>query len=941
MNLSAKSNRNGFLMSNRYLEFGNAIREKYAQFQNQGGAPLLYAEQPASEEREETPARTQITNNYYTLRFLQQENVLYQQKLSFLLEVMEKRLQQNVYTTLEKQLEKVIREERTQAKPAEVRLLAKQARELLREGGAEPLEELAQSLSREEQTKQEQKKQEHLIRKITNLYNSSQLTQKYQTVRNQYLTQDLRKHQEIYQNLTVHQTQENHQNLTVHQTQENRQILQSGESRLEHQQGYWIQEQQQELRPKLLLTERWNRLLMRSPIQMTTIEAEPGRENPTGYIPPHLEYREEEPEARQQTAQKSAHQAVQQEAQRVQSPQQVLPEHEGQPGRMSYETFLQQGQKESVRIQPESTADKVPGKAVSANAVPTNAVSTNAIPANGVSVTAVTTDRVQEANPFYEPVPLSYQEETGQPGKSEAEREEQPVRREPEQDSQPGRMSYEAFLQQRQEETARMESANPAEQIPVTAVTADGVQEVYPFYEPVSLSYQEETGQPAKSEAEREEQPVRREAEQEGQPGRMSYEAFLQQRQEASAHMQPEIPVNKVSANTVSANAVSTNTVSANAVTENGVLAEAMKRIPPGGTGDLSSELTRGIYPTYEPAHLSYQEEEKQPEIEQNVRTVIREVLAQQRNNEAAGKAAEEQKYMEAASVKAQAETLSGRLVREVERLAAGEGQGGMPGAITLGVRKPGARTITQARVIGTVLQALAADGQPGRSEGARRLEERRTRAVREIQRIFLESESEPSLPETTVEERLVKVLMPFREEAARIYQSQEQTVRQAGKSAQPGNILIQAGKGTQPGKILIQPGKGLTMRFGKEPVLQWEEAPMIYEEDKEQQIRQADGQIRRLTQQTHEVLKEIQVIRNTTVTHEKIIEEQQQIQKMQEKRQKQEKLPAEQMRKAIDQEVYRSMEKQLDGSVNRIADKVYQKLESRLKSERSRRGLR
>ena len=54
MNLIQKNRENGFLTPNRYLEFGNAIREKYAQGEGYGGASLLYAQEPVAAKPQES-----------------------------------------------------------------------------------------------------------------------------------------------------------------------------------------------------------------------------------------------------------------------------------------------------------------------------------------------------------------------------------------------------------------------------------------------------------------------------------------------------------------------------------------------------------------------------------------------------------------------------------------------------------------------------------------------------------------------------------------------------------------------------------------------------------------------------------------------------------------------------------------------------------------------
>ena len=262
-------------------------------------------------------------------------------------------------------------------------------------------------------------------------------------------------------------------------------------------------------------------------------------------------------------------------------------------------------------------------------------------------------------------------------------------------------------------------------------------------------------------------------------------------------------------------------------------------------------------------------------------------------------------------------------------------------------MQKPGqqaGRTITNARVLGKALQQTA-DGQGSvpvsavdrvqAGQGDVLVRSRR-QAMGEIERIFLEEETavqagaEP-VPEARLQERILKVLMPYREAASRYYESQNMPSVPGARSS-----MLRS----RPGKSMTLNKPEALIQPAKEPVVQWEEAPMVYEEDKEQRIRKADNQIKQLTQQTHEVLREIQVVKETTVTHEKIIEEQQKLQENREKISRTQVLPKEQIREVLDQEVYRSMEKQLDGSVNRIVDRVYQRLEDKLRSERSRRGL-
>ena len=100
------------LTINRYLDFANELIAKYS---GQGAAfeqiSLIYPQEEKSSEAEPVQAQQNFVTNYYKVQNVREENYLYTRNLTFLTEIMEKRFFQNIYPSVEKQVEKVVREE--------------------------------------------------------------------------------------------------------------------------------------------------------------------------------------------------------------------------------------------------------------------------------------------------------------------------------------------------------------------------------------------------------------------------------------------------------------------------------------------------------------------------------------------------------------------------------------------------------------------------------------------------------------------------------------------------------------------------------------------------------------------------------------------------------------------------------------------------------------
>lgn len=136
-------------MQNRFLEFSSQIIRQHTQ----GGGPFDSAAMIFPEAAEQTDGET-VQNSYvtnlYRIQKITEENHLYQQSFQLLNQLYEKQVFRNLYPTVEKQVEKLISRELPEAEKRLAGRMAKEIHELVREGGIEQLTVLEKRLEKTE-----------------------------------------------------------------------------------------------------------------------------------------------------------------------------------------------------------------------------------------------------------------------------------------------------------------------------------------------------------------------------------------------------------------------------------------------------------------------------------------------------------------------------------------------------------------------------------------------------------------------------------------------------------------------------------------------------------------------------------------------------------------------------------------------------------------------
>lgn len=136
-------------MRNQFLGFANQIIAQHTQ----GGGPFDSAAMIFPEAAEQAAGET-VQNSYVTNRYriqrITEENHLYQQNFQLLNQLYEKQVFRNLYPTVEKQVEKLISRELPEAEEKLAARMAKEIHELVREGGTEQLTVLKERLEKTE-----------------------------------------------------------------------------------------------------------------------------------------------------------------------------------------------------------------------------------------------------------------------------------------------------------------------------------------------------------------------------------------------------------------------------------------------------------------------------------------------------------------------------------------------------------------------------------------------------------------------------------------------------------------------------------------------------------------------------------------------------------------------------------------------------------------------
>ena len=136
-------------MRNQFLGFVNQIIAQHTQ----GGGPFdsvaMIFPEAAEQDAGETVQNSYVTN-LYRIQRITEENHLYQQNFQLLNQLYEKQVFRNLYPTVEKQVEKLISRELPEAEEKLAARMAKEIHELVREGGTKQLTVLKERLEKTE-----------------------------------------------------------------------------------------------------------------------------------------------------------------------------------------------------------------------------------------------------------------------------------------------------------------------------------------------------------------------------------------------------------------------------------------------------------------------------------------------------------------------------------------------------------------------------------------------------------------------------------------------------------------------------------------------------------------------------------------------------------------------------------------------------------------------
>lgn len=136
-------------MRNQFLGFANQIIAQHTQ----GGGPFDSAAMIFPEAAEQAAGET-VQNSYvtnlYRIQRITEENHLYQQNFQLLNQLYEKQVFRNLYPTVEKQVEKLISRELPEVEEKLAARMAKEIHELVREGGTKQLTVLKERLEKTE-----------------------------------------------------------------------------------------------------------------------------------------------------------------------------------------------------------------------------------------------------------------------------------------------------------------------------------------------------------------------------------------------------------------------------------------------------------------------------------------------------------------------------------------------------------------------------------------------------------------------------------------------------------------------------------------------------------------------------------------------------------------------------------------------------------------------
>lgn len=168
-----------------------------------------------------------------------------------------------------------------------------------------------------------------------------------------------------------------------------------------------------------------------------------------------------------------------------------------------------------------------------------------------------------------------------------------------------------------------------------------------------------------------------------------------------------------------------------------------------------------------------------------------------------------------------------------------------------------------------------------------------------------------------------------------------------AGQSGQPGAVRSQPQMTSRPGTELLRIKSQMpqAIRLIQVPEISvgevkaaMEQAPMIYPEEVSPQEQAEQNQ--NLQKQIHEITQDIKEVKKTTVVRQETLTEQQKEVVREVIRQAPETVKEKDVSTLIRRQVQREVETQVDASLGQMTNRVYRRIEEKLRTERGRRGL-
>ena len=168
-----------------------------------------------------------------------------------------------------------------------------------------------------------------------------------------------------------------------------------------------------------------------------------------------------------------------------------------------------------------------------------------------------------------------------------------------------------------------------------------------------------------------------------------------------------------------------------------------------------------------------------------------------------------------------------------------------------------------------------------------------------------------------------------------------------AGQSGQPGAVRSQPQMTSRPGTEMLRIKSQMpqAIRLIQVPEISsgegkaaMEQAPMIYPEEVSPQEQAEQNQ--NLQKQIHEITQDIKEVKKMTVVRQETLTEQQKEVVREVIRQAPETVKEKDVSTLIRRQVQREVETQVDASLGQMTNRVYRRIEEKLRTERGRRGL-